>query len=579
MPVFYDARTHAVRAASYALQLDPSRPRADLFDPAGRSWSRLSLLASAHPLDSRDTARPSSGPRLVTATEDCVELVQELNSSIWSDATVRLRCHPDRLELTFAIRTDQARRLDRVTVLGGDGRLQTGAAGSFRSGIGFNEVFVPNPAEPVAPIRPAAVPGAISVIGDAEPGRLHGVFSPAPFAYAFGRDGDWLGWWLRAGVEDCTFTDLRYQPLDGGYWLEFDFQGGTEVAADWQITAVLRPTESEWTALSDYRDDLLAHDLAPRTSAAGQNPAWWTEPLFCGWGAQCAEATRPQHQGATAASLCCQDLYDRWLDRLGEHGIVPGTIVLDDRWQQVYGTAEPAPEQWPDLRSWIAARHADGQRVLLWWKAWDPEGLPAQECVTDADGIPVSVDPGNPRYRRRLASIVERLLGEDGLGADGFKIDFTQRAPGGADLRSDGPSGAAGLHELLSAIYRTAKRVRPDSLIITHTVNPLFADVSDMIRLNDITERNLAGERVPVTDQMIFRQRVSTTVLPNHPIDTDQWPMPDHEQWLAYCAIQPELGVPALYYVDMIDNSGELITDADLETVAKLWQIYREQVR
>jgi len=68
-------------------------------------------------------------------------------------------------------------------------------------------------------------------------------------------------------------------------------------------------------------------------------------------------------------------------------------------------------------------------------------------------------------------------------------------------------------------------------------------------------------------------------VLPEHLIDTDQWPMPDREAWLAYVAAQPRYGVPALYYVEAIDNSGERIESADLEAVAASWRAYREARR
>ena len=44
--------------------------------------------------------------------------------------------------------------------------------------------------------------------------------------------------------------------------------------------------------------------------------------------------------------------------------------------------------------------------------------------------------------------------------------------------------------------------------------------------------------------------------------------MPNRDEWLAYSRIQPELGVPALYYVESIDNSREDVTDADLDEIA-----------
>ena len=80
---------------------------------------------------------------------------------------------------------------------------------------------------------------------------------------------------------------------------------------------------------------------------------------------------------------------------------------------------------------------------------------PPSECITDAAGRPVAVDPGSPAYLARVDAIVERLLGSDGLDADGFKVDFTQRTPSGVTLRSapdsDGVWGVAALHRLVAA--------------------------------------------------------------------------------------------------------------------------------
>src|SRR5690606_8072664 len=323
---------------------------------------------------------------------------------------------------------------------------------------------------------------------------------------------------------------------------------------------------------------------------------WWHEPLFCGWGAQCARAAHRLHHddpdAATGALMSVEDdvatvraapdfarqeVYDAFLARLDAHAVDPGTIVIDDRWQAAYGTGEVDTEKWPDLRGWIVAQHAAGRKVLLWWKAWDAEGIPAEECVRNAVGDPVTVDAGHPGYRARLAGIVRHLLGPDGLDADGFKIDFTQRGPSGASLTgTDGVWGIAAVHLLLETIATAARETKPDALLVAHAVHPSFGDVCDMVRLNDVTERDVHRERVPVTDQLEMRHGIASRVLPDHLIDTDQWPMPDRASWLAYVAAQPRYGVPALYYVEAIDNSGERIEGADLDTVAASWQAYRE---
>jgi hypothetical protein len=54
--------------------------------------------------------------------------------------------------------------------------------------------------------------------------------------------------------------------------------------------------------------------------------------------------------------------------------------------------------------------------------------------------------------------------------------------------------------------------------------------------------------------------------------------MPNRSEWLSYVAQQGKLGVPALYYVESIDNSGEPIEPEHLALVAESWRAYREDL-
>jgi hypothetical protein len=110
-------------------------------------------------------------------------------------------------------------------------------------------------------------------------------------------------------------------------------------------------------------------------------------------------------------------------------------------------------------------------------------------------------------------------------------------------------------------------------------VHPSFADVHDMVRLNDVSKRDVQRRRVPVVDQLRMRHAIASRVLPDRLIDTDQWPMPNRSEWLAYVAAQPEFGVPALYYLESMDRSGEHIHPEDLALVAETWQAYRNGLR
>ncbi|MCA0294476.1 MAG: hypothetical protein LCH96_04005 [Actinobacteria bacterium] len=586
-----------VAGDGYQVVVSRDEPRVDIRDAQGSSWTELSLVSSVDTSDGVDETMPSTDRTTVRTAPDEVVFTRRRASTVWSTAEVRLRCTDSGIDLQVVVDAERPLPLADVTLAGGRMVRANGAAGDFRSRIGFASVFVPAPTEPVQVLRPAATPARLGVVGDADAGRLHGIFSPPPLVLGFGRalagtgadlpqGGDWLAVGVVDAVDRLGFTTMTYEPLDGGWHLRLAYEGHT-LAGRWESPRlVFTPATSPMEVLASYRE------LCGPPTTPGEIATWWLEPIFCGWGAQCALSVRAAvapsgasaglvggEQAVRAPALSRQNLYDRWLAHLADNAIVPGTVVIDDKWQASYATLAPDVQKWPDLKGWIAQRHSAGQRVLLWFKAWDPEGLPPEECITDPTGRSIAADPTHPGYRERLAAAVASALGPDGLDADGFKVDFTQRTPSGWALRAAGPGwGVAALHQLLSVLHRAAKQAKPDALVVTHTVNPLFADVTDMVRLNDVLSRDSFGRPAPVVGQLAFRASVASATLPGTPIDTDQWPMPDKAEWLRYSHAQVDLGVPALYYVESIDNSDQTITDADLGLVADLWAAYRDRV-
>jgi hypothetical protein len=251
--------------------------------------------------------------------------------------------------------------------------------------------------------------------------------------------------------------------------------------------------------------------------------------------------------------------------------------VLDDKWQATYGGNEPDEAKWPDLRGWIAGRHARGQKVLLWWKAWDPEGVPAELCIRDPDGTPVGLDPTNPATGEFLRVMVTRLLGPDGLDGDGLKIDFTARTPTGRALTAHGPGwGVALLHRLLAVVHEAAKAAKPDALLITQTPHPAFVDVSDMVRLNDMLRMDDPGPPT-VVEQMRYRAAVAQAACPELLVDTDDWQVPSREVWRNYLRVKGQLGVPALYYATHFDETGEPLEAQDYALLRDVWTEWRNR--
>ncbi|WP_328898614.1 hypothetical protein OHR86_00375 [Streptomyces sp. NBC_00441] len=509
-------------------------------------------------------------------------------STAWSAARTRIVCGPRGPEFTWTVEGSGALRTTRLfavrAALGGRG------GGLRPSGHDWATLFTPNPGPPRRLTRTARENASIAVCGDARPGRGHWFYTPAPLAFALtgtpmaddaeperadAADG-WCQLGVGAPVDALTFTRLTYEPSDGGFHLALDHEGHTRVARTYSTPAVLvSPGHRDpYEALRAHHDWLTERGWSARPAThPGERPAWWSEPMFCGWGAQMARA---RDSGLAAPLLSSRAEYDAHLAHLEGHGLVPGTIVIDDKWQEAYGRWQPDEQRWPDLRAWIDERHARGQRVLLWWRAWAHEGVPDAWCVRTPDGAPVALDPEHPDARSHVADSVRYMLSPAGLDADGLKIDFTADTPTGESLRHHGDGwGIALLHRYLGVMYRAAKSAKPDALVITHTPHPAFADVTDMIRLNDMLRLDDPDPYASIVPQMRQRAAVASAGCPDLPVDTDDWCAPDLEQWRAYNAMKDELGVPALYVTTKMDRTGEPLQEVDYAALRQLWARWR----
>lgn len=587
-------------AAAYSLVSDTATPSVLLRDASGRPWADLATLGDLHTTSGLDATHGiegpvPEGPSGSGAEDGIVRLVFELRSPRWARKRLCLACDVDGFDAWLEV--EGSGDLTDVRLFGGYHAAQPQrGTGMFRSGPRFRSVFAPEPGPTDRFVVPASQPVALDVLGGSGPGRGHWFFTPPPLCFAFAEgdaqrgslpDGPWLVVGLVAAPGSATFTGFHYEVGDGSFAFRLDHEGYTRVDGGYRTPALRFRFDAPdaYEAIAVYRRTLEADGRLPAAASRSTRPAWWTRPIFCGWGAQAADAMAETAAHAPAGapwpswppsvpvgSFSTQERYDHYLRTLESHGLRPGTVVIDDKWQSSYGTCEVDEERWPDLRGWIAHRHAAGQRVLLWWKAWDPEGLDPACCVRRADGTPVATDPTSPAYAAALRGSIGRMLSPDGYGADGLKLDFTAQTPSGPGLTRAGDAwGVELLRELLSLVRDAAKAVRPDALLISHAVEPSLAGLSDMVRLNDTLR--LADPRPwpPVVPQMVHRARIVRAAHPDGLIDTDDWAMPDRATFRAYLDVQPDMGVPALYYVDRIDLSGEPLLEEDYAAIGRAW--------
>ncbi len=559
----------AVQADTYTLTFPNDRPFVYVDDASGKRWAELFVISSAHPAHAQgDTVRIH--PWEIVELPGEIILTLRAESSVWKNKVYRLRCRPSRF--VYEMEIEGKGMLSEVNYFGGyySGQARWGS-GFFWSGQHFKQGFSPEPNADEAIYFSPFGESAINLTGVPLPGKSDWFFTPPPFCFAFEGANGWMSMGVEAAARENRFTEYRFHAQQSSFYLSLAYEGHTRVDGKYQLPSIgFDFCPDEYAALDSHVKALRAAGHV-RASAAEKKPAWWYEPIFCGWGAQCYHAAIDKRP---APEYARQGLYEGWLKTLEEHDIAPGMITIDDKWQASYGENRADQNKWPDLRGFIDRQHARGRRVLLWLKLWDPEGVPAGECITNSCGLPLAVDPSNLAYERRLRVSVRNMLAEWGYKADGFKIDFSARVPSGPGIHTYGDVWGLELMKLyLRIIYDEVKKTKPDALVIAHTPHPYLADVLDMVRLNDI------NTNTDVNKAMTHRARVARIACPDAIVDTDNWPITNKAAWREYVRLQPELGVPSLYYASHIDSTLEPLDAADYQLIQETWARHRAKVR
>lgn len=564
-------------AETYTLTFPIDRPFVYVDDARGSRLLDLFVLSSVHPLHDRDdTTRV--GEWQVEDRSDATVYSLRVASSVWDEKIYRFRCGPRRFSYEIEIK-GQGQLVDALYFGGYVSAYRRWGSGFLLSGQHFTRGFNPEPiSEELHEFSPDSS-ARIDMSGVPLPGKGDWFFTPPPFCFAFEAAHNWIGLGVEAQPGANRWTEYAYHG-GRGFHLSLSYQGYTNVKGSYTLPALGFDFDADPFAVLQAHVRSLQTAGCVSANFVQPKPAWWFEPIFCGWGAQFSQFVR---EGGRAPDYARQENYERWLRTLAGHGVEPGIVVIDDKWQSTYGDNAVDEERWPDLHGFIAGQHAAGKKVLLWLKAWDDEGVPPDECITNAAGLPVAVDPSNPAYERRLRSAVQRMVLPEGYDADGFKIDFTARIPSGPGMRLHGDVwGLELMKRLLGIIHDEAKRAKPDALVITHTPHPYLADVLDMIRLNDTLElERLSDPRMDhnIGANMALRARIAQIACPDTPIDTDNWPVRDRAAWREYMRLQPELGVPALYFVSHIDRTQEPLAAADYALIRETWARYRQAIR
>lgn len=435
--------------------------------------------------------------------------------------------------------------------------------------------------------------------------------SPPPFVFVYTDNVHYCAIGVMAKPGHNTYVSMKH--LGASNACSLQMEGHLSVDGCYETPAlVFAPSAKYWNdAVMAYKDILMAHGAIPVVQEK-KIPQWWKEPIFCGWG-QMRYDYRQDHDNEengnfiNVTDYCTQKRYEEYLRSLEQNDINPGTIIIDMGWAQDPAMAKPNPHKWEDMRGFIDAQHRLGRHVLLWYTPVVTQGLPDSACLM-LEGRPVAPDPTSPVYQTILKEQIRLMLSEapDALNADGFKIDFTQNTPSEEGVFKDYLNSFWGLinennekhlyshradrRELIQVydptvwgvellrryignLYTYMKEIKSDSVLITHTANPYFADVVDILRLND-----LDGESDNVLDIMTARAQIAQIGCKYWLIDTDNDLMINKSRWRDYIALQPKLGIPDTYYATHIAASGEAFGEAEYDLLRQVFAKYRQMM-
>jgi hypothetical protein len=523
-------------------------------------------------------ASPSSEEQLSGITyslrktgEDTYELNATAKSSLWTSRRFQWRFFPDHIEFQqFAAGSG---KLGRCYFLsnGVSNRWDNGTTRghAWDAAIYGDRYFAPNPNLADQLEFNIAMPQVLGFsLGqdgsehDFRPERMTGIFAPPPLFFAFHGKNSWTGVGIGTKPGDYQFPALEYTGSRyAGSSFYVDYMGYRDVNGSFASPILaMHLAYNPLDALRDYTSWLTANGFATKSVA---NDVYWHHlPIFCGWAEQTVESVP---EGQAPSRLSTQANYEKWLSTLDERGLPIGTVVIDDKWQQEYGTFEVDSQKWPDLKGFISAQHAKGRHVLLWVPVASSEGVPPSLCVT-YEGKCVIADVGKPEYESWLRPRIRHLVQD--LGVDGFKEDWV-RSPAAPGLPLTGPAtGIEFVRRFQSILYSETHNWKPDAMVETQTTNALFRESSDVIRLNDVwyASRN-------VTEMMRLRARMAN--ITGWPlVDTDNASSTNLAEWWNYMQTQPSIGIPALYFVTRTETTQESPTPADWSYLAALWRQY-----
>ena len=550
------------KAAKYSLEVRDHRVSV-IID--GCAFAELDMSSAVNSLDANfePVADHDSFPPVFESVKEdghITTFTWKTKSNLWEEKTYKLVCDP--MRFTYSVAVKGKGKVDGVQYF-----IGTSKDGYRRSGYEFQDGFTP----------------CLSLYNNedfyfkASVGchRWSVLMVPPMFCYAFRAEGisRRLGLGLVAEKGEHNFQSFDYK-VHGGFWLETDQHGHTEVDGEWEAPRIIGyGAEDEFDVCKKYSKYYFSSGIAQMRDNAVP-PKFWHGPMACGWIEQGARGDLGN--GMLGA---CEQLYREYLDRLHNAGLYPRCLIIDDKWQTKYATDYVDTNKWPDLRKFVDEQHEKGVHTMLWFKVFDPEGLEAGYVDADMAGGPLDppkrkIDPSDPAFLEVLENALHRIFSSDEgcYDCDGIKIDYAFMNPVGRKFKTySGKYGVELLYDYMDFIRKTAKKYKPHAIINASACHPYFAHLVDQARLHDYDGNNRFCR-----EDLMFRAKMYNIALPGALVDTDNGGYNTSRDTMRCMLEQDEYGVPDIYCISPIGRFA--FSDDDLAALSQVWKEYTDRV-
>ncbi len=553
-----------VRYPTYSLRVDGASVGV-CYD--GTEIARLDVRSAVHKLSGDYEQIRDEEPEVPALAEDrisgaCRTFVWKGKSSLWEEKTYTLEASPMRFVYRVSVRGEG--RIDEIEYFSGNAAERDhGSEYEFQYGF--------------FPCQPWHNEQDYYFKASTACHRWSVLMVPPMFCYSFRSAGlkRQLAFGLAAKPGEHNFNAFDYCPIQSGWHSRFhfsvDFSGHTAVSGEWEAPHIVSyPAEDEFDAMRKYSEYYYVYGNMPVPKKAVV-PKFWHGPIACGWIQQFAEHGLP----ASGSSAARQDVYEDYVKRLHDAGLYPRCLIIDDKWQSEYGTDIADPAKWPDLRGFVDARRAEGIHTMLWFKIFDPEGIPEEAVVTTEDGDR-RVDVSHPAFLEILDAALTRIFSsaEGCYDCDGIKIDYAFQIPIGKKFRTySGKYGVEWLYEFMKHIYDKAKSIKPEAIINCSPCHPYFAAVCDQARLHDYNPDNRNCR-----EDLSMRGKMFSIAMPGVLLDTDNAGFNTSRDTMRWMLDQPAVGVPDLYCVSPLPGGGFAFEKAELDAIAQVWREYTARI-